>query len=74
MESEEKADISTLEKTGHLYFAPTCAASQLGFPICRQRLRIIVGSGLEGGITFGGRSGNHVLQNEYANDQNTRQA
>jgi len=23
MESEEKADISTLEKTGHLYFGPT---------------------------------------------------
>jgi hypothetical protein len=23
MESEGKADISTLEKTGHLYFAPT---------------------------------------------------
>jgi hypothetical protein len=26
MESEEKADISTLEKTGHLYFGPTSAA------------------------------------------------
>jgi len=26
MESEEKPDISTLEKTGHLYFGPTPAA------------------------------------------------
>ena len=26
---KEKADISTLEKTGHLYFAPTRAKTQL---------------------------------------------
>jgi hypothetical protein len=46
MESEEKADTSTLEKTGHLYFGPTPTgklAKPVGFPAAWSRLSKLYG-------------------------------
>ena len=54
MESEEKADISTLEKTGHLYFGPTPTgklARPVGLPAAWRRLLKLYGPmGAFGGI------------------------
>jgi hypothetical protein len=53
MEPEEKADISTLEKTGHLYFGPTSAGKleePAGFPASWRGLSKLCGpnGGFEG--------------------------